>query len=70
MPPDSPDQPEIEAIMAQAAEDHARFVTESNEIDRAWASGTLDDWVGDKLKQLGGLDDGDSGNSGPSEPSP
>lgn len=56
--------------MAQAAEDHARFVAESNEIDRAWASGTLDDWVGDKLKQLGGLDDGDSGNtSGPEQPS-
>lgn len=66
MPTDSPDPPEIEAIMADAADDHAKFVAENNEIDRAWAAGTLDAWVQAKLKEFGGLEHGSDGK--PDEP--
>jgi hypothetical protein len=65
--PDDPLDPELEAIMAKAAEDHAKFIAENNEIDRAWANGTLDQWILDKLKQIGGTDgsDSDPADSGP-----
>lgn len=64
MPDDS--TADIEAIMAKAAEDHAKFIEESNAIDAAWVSGKLDEWVQNKLKELGGGDDaGSSGTDAP-----
>ena len=56
--PDDPSQPEvdpaIEKIMQEAAEAHERFVREDKEMNQAWTSGTLQDWVSRQLDQAKG----------------
>ena len=54
----------VDAIFRKAAEDHERFVSEMKELDAAWSTGKLHEWVDKKIESVKKGTDATSTDSG------